>query len=77
MNQVADRETCGACRWWRDGGTAEFAWGSCERTECEGIRCLHPESRAHAARGPAGVAAVLLTRRDFGCNQWQARDQDT
>lgn len=72
--------TCGTCRWWQEGelrdDTVAEGWRGCALTATD--YCLYddgaqyPDSRARAESGEGG-SGLLLTRAEFGCNQWEAR----
>jgi len=64
---------CSDCRWWTDYPNADPNQKFCALTETRDYEPLHPESRAL----PAGAGAHwkrLETRPDFGCVQWEAKD---
>lgn len=62
--------TCSTCRWWNQ---YRQDLGSCELTEGSGSPA-HPESKAWAADSEL-YSAVLNTKPDFGCNQWDGKDE--
>lgn len=63
---------CATCKWWEqdeDDGTK----GTCALTEMDMGDPVRPESLAVAADGEE-YRGVLVTRQDFGCVQWEAKD---
>jgi hypothetical protein len=67
---------CGDCRWWDGPHDTPHDWGSCELAESNGNEgLLHPDTLAQAT-DTENYAAALLTRRDFGCVQWQERETE-
>ena len=74
---------CATCRWWygRFGGSDDEQpdprdwadWGACELpTTDEDGKMGHPTALFQAS-GLTTMGADLLTKRDFGCVQWEAK----
>lgn len=70
------RKRCRTCKWWDvEGGDRRKAeWGDCKLTVSDNGRPVH-ETKAYAADAES-YYAELVTHRDFGCTQWEARGED-
>lgn len=66
--------TCSTCRWW--GGLRAYGgqepWGVCDLTD-GGDSPAHPGTLAYAV-DKESYSAILRTRGNFGCNQWEGYD---
>jgi hypothetical protein len=72
--------SCADCRWWDLYPTDEGGWGACALADSsEGFDHPRPDGRRQlaVAKGASGLTAVLVTRHDFGCVQWQGRTADS
>lgn len=76
---MSDR-TCKTCRHWESRVSAlenpdhPERMGECLRTRWNGSFPVDPDTKASAFPTDGGDA-VLFTRRDFGCNQWEGNER--
>lgn len=68
---------CRTCKWWEQWGETErkWEWGSCGIAETDSLKPLHKQTMA-AAMDNEGHRAILQTRGDFGCVQWERRHEE-
>lgn len=73
-------QVCATCRWW---GTVEIhshepspkTWKACAQTHSVYGKPARLEQGRSIAQDYESYEAILMTAPDFGCNQWQARDE--
>lgn len=66
--------TCETCRWWNSADSAQPSWADCSRAYSYEGEAADEKSLAVAFAFDEHIMAKLFTRRDFGCVQWEARD---
>lgn len=67
-----DAWRCRACRWWeRDSVSSEGSGGA---GECARVKLSNASEDAGALATLVGEGDSLLTTADFGCIQWQHRE---
>ncbi|MFA4974556.1 MAG: hypothetical protein WC683_18265 [bacterium] len=67
--------TCEPCRWWDADKVYRVAgWGKCGLAESDCSYAIYKRSLA-VAQDYEGYRAHLETRHDFGCVQWEAKDE--
>jgi hypothetical protein len=70
--RMLTERTCKTCQWWKQH-SSDDTLGTCQMASLRRDLPLHPESKAHVYTDYVGD---LLTQSDFGCSQWQAKEQD-
>ena len=67
---------CETCKWW-DSGSQFTAWINEREPERWGICSYHYLRPTHMVIvGPYEQDHMLATRYDYGCTQWEAREQE-
>lgn len=61
---------CANCKWWGQSENIKDGWGWCILTAVDQEIPEHKDSKA-IAFDHEGYYAVLHTRPDFGCVQWE------
>jgi hypothetical protein len=64
---------CKACRWWE--GNPDDWLAPCKLTLVENGKIRYPESKAYAMSTNSSESDYLLTDSDFGCNQFERKEQ--
>lgn len=65
---------CKTCKWWHKEPCTKD-WGHCTKTAVDEGKPVCPDSKAQAW-DVEGFYTVLQTREDFGCVQWEAREEE-
>jgi len=61
--------TCRGCSWWRPDNPAQPVWGDCLATAYDGAL----SDRIQTGCGDC-MGSPISTRQDFGCVQFEARE---
>lgn len=64
---------CATCKWWQGKDEFRKGWRYCELASSWDAEPLHEEALAFGVHAPDARVGVV-TSPDFGCVQWEAKD---